>query len=166
MCLTVRVLTSFLRRCMHLTMCEYSVRPTHLYMYMWFVCSRVSRGPLFWPFRQRMLCSHESDVPSPLANEPGCVMRCMWTREGREGRRRKEEGREGGEWEGIRRSWREYLKTMSPTKSNNQRSNLSCFFFALSIHCAGSGCDQHERGEVYMRASHHRARVYKNWWLE
>ena len=34
MCLAVGVLTSFLRRCMHLTMCEYSICPTYMYMYV------------------------------------------------------------------------------------------------------------------------------------
>ena len=44
-----------------------------------------------------MLCSHESDVPSPLANEPGCVMTCVQGGGGRGGGgKRKEEREESG----------------------------------------------------------------------
>ena len=67
--------------------------------------------------------------------------------------RREDKGaggeRKGGEWGGVRRSGGEGREYLSTTKSNNHCSNLSCFFFALSVHCAGSGCDQYERGGIH-----------------
>ena len=102
-----------------------------------------------------MLYSHESNVPSPPANEPDWYVH---KREGGGGRREEEEAeeeRKGGEWKGVKRS--------GPKKCLQlNQATIAPTCLVSSLPCLSTVQETvmtNMRKEVHMRAGHHRGIV-------